>query len=115
MGETSSGSNLLRSINWQKIARQYTLEQIEWRFNPPTAAWWGGWWERLIRILKGLLKKTLKRAQLNFEEMSTILCDCEAVMNSRPLTYLSDETIEVITPNMFLRDIPEDGVPDGPY
>lgn len=58
------------------------------------------------------MKRTLRRAHLNFEEMATILCDCEAVMNSRPLTYLTDETFEVITPNVFLRDIQEDGIPD---
>jgi len=65
-------------------------------------------------VLWPLLKRTLKKAKLNFEEMTTILCDCEAVMNSRPLTYITDEAddMAVITPNMFLRDTKEDGIPD---
>ncbi|UYV82073.1 hypothetical protein LAZ67_21000672 [Cordylochernes scorpioides] len=25
---------------------------IQWRFDPPFAAWWGGWWKRLIRSMK---------------------------------------------------------------
>ena len=54
-------ANLLRKINWQKIQRYCSLSQIEWNFNPPSAAWWGGWWERLIRILKDLLRRTLRR------------------------------------------------------
>ncbi|GFS68812.1 uncharacterized protein TNCV_409001 [Trichonephila clavipes] len=37
----------------------------------PTTASWGGWWERLIRILKDLLKRVLGHARLNYEEMTT--------------------------------------------
>ena len=107
-------ANLLRKINWQKIQRYCSLSQIEWNFNPPSAAWWGGWWERLIRILKDLLRRTLRRTSLSYEEMNTVLCDCEAVMNSRPLTYMTEESTETmaITPDMFIRDVKEAGVPD---
>lgn len=31
--------NRLWSINWRKITQHCAFEQIEWRFNPPTAAW----------------------------------------------------------------------------
>lgn len=40
---------------------------------------------RLFRILKGLFKRMLGRASLNVEEVVTVLSDCEAVVNSRPL------------------------------
>lgn len=107
-------SNLLRKIDWRKISRHCAISKIEWHFNPPSAAWWGGWWERLIRLLKDILKRTLGRTSINYEEMYTVLCDCEAIINSRPLTYLTEETGEVaaITPAMFLQDIREEGVPD---
>lgn len=107
-------ANLLRSVNWKKISQYCTINEIEWRFNPPAAAWWGGWWERLVRLLKDLLKRTLGKASINYEEMNTVLCDCEAVINSRPLTYLTEETGEAaaITPAMFLQDIREEGIPD---
>lgn len=51
---------------------------------------------------------------MNYEEMVTVLCNCEAIMNSRPLTGLTEGTDEIaaITPAMFLRDVPESGVPD---
>lgn len=104
----------MRKINWNKILRYCSTNELEWRFNPLYAAssWWGGW-ERLIRLLKDLLKRTLRRTSLNYEE-STVLCDCEAVMNSRPLTYLTEEPDETltITPAMFIIDIRESGVPD---
>lgn len=106
--------NLLRNVNWKRISEYCTTNEVEWIFNPPLSPWWGGWWERLVGLLKDLLRRTLKKAYLNYEEMNTILCECEAIINSRPLTYMSEDSGDpvVITPTMFLRDIKEDGVPD---
>ncbi|KAJ8916963.1 hypothetical protein NQ315_008363 [Exocentrus adspersus] len=90
------------------------VQQIVWRFNPPSAPWWGGFWERLVGILKQLLRKVLGRASLNYEELLTVLCDCEAVINARPLTHVSDDPKDLIaiTPAMFLADQTEYGLPD---
>ncbi|UYV63874.1 hypothetical protein LAZ67_2005870 [Cordylochernes scorpioides] len=57
--------------------------------------------ERLIGLLKQLLRKILGQARLEFEELYTIICDTESLMNSRPLT-----------PALFLHDLKEIGVPD---
>ena len=56
--------NALKKIDFKRLAEKMTLEQIEWKFNPPSAPWWGGFWERLIGVLKRLLRRTLKRACL---------------------------------------------------
>lgn len=56
----------------------------------------------------------LGRASLDYESLATVLCDCESVINSRPLTCLSSDANELVplTPVTFLRDqIPGD-VPD---
>ena len=110
----TGASNLLRGINWNKIAEYSTVEKIEWRFNPLAAAWWGGWWERFVKSIKELLMQVLGRACLTFEDLSTTLCDCEAIINSRPITYLSEDPEELVplTPAMFLQDIQEVGLPD---
>lgn len=107
-------NNLLKDLNWNTISQYSCAQRIEWRFNPPTAAWWGGWWERLIGMLKNILRKVLGKACLTYEEMCTVLCDCENTLNSRPLTYLSDETndLKPLTPAMFLRDLKESETPD---
>ncbi|GFU32443.1 integrase catalytic domain-containing protein, partial [Trichonephila clavipes] len=78
--------------------------KILWKFIPPTAAWWGGWWERLVRTVKELLKRTLGRSVLTYDELYTVLCDCESIINCRPLTYVSENPEELIplTPSMFL-------------
>ncbi|GFV97737.1 DUF5641 domain-containing protein [Trichonephila clavipes] len=80
------------------------LQEIVWKFIPPTAAWWGGWWERLVRIIKELLRRSLGKSILSYEELSTVICDCEFLINSRPLTYISENPQELIplTPAMFL-------------
>ncbi|KAJ8968120.1 hypothetical protein NQ317_003181 [Molorchus minor] len=103
-----------KTIDWSKIEEYSVVERIKWKFNPPGAAWWGGWWERVIRILKNLLRRQLGKASISFEELYMIICDCEAVINSRPLTYISEtsEDLLTLTPAMFLQDIRENGVPD---
>ena len=40
----------------------------------------------------------MKNARLTYEEVSTILIEIENIMNSRPLTYMSEDAVEAITP-----------------
>lgn len=107
-------ANALEGLDWEKIIKEASIFQIEWHFNPPSAPWWGGWWERLVGILKTILRKILGKASLSYESLTTSLCDAEAIMNSRPLTYVSDdpEDLKPLTPAMFLQEIQEVGVPD---
>ncbi|XP_070518841.1 uncharacterized protein [Cardiocondyla obscurior] len=107
-------NNMLKDLNFEKLARTLAMEQIQWKFNPPAAAWWGGFWERLNRVLKQLLRRTLKKSCLDYEEMSTVLLDCETVINARPITFLSnsEQNISPITPSMFLQEIKDIGVLD---
>ncbi|GFX05368.1 integrase catalytic domain-containing protein [Trichonephila clavipes] len=44
--------NDLSKLNWSKIVEETRTPKILWKFIPPTAAWWGGWWERLVRTVK---------------------------------------------------------------
>ncbi|KAG8198525.1 hypothetical protein JTE90_017390 [Oedothorax gibbosus] len=107
-------ANCLRLLDWNKVIKHGAINNIHWKFNPPTAAWWGGWWKRLIRVMKDLLKRVLGRALLSQEEMFTVLCDCESLMNSRPLTYISENNKDPVplSPSMFLQDIQEWKTPD---
>ena len=84
--------NMLKSIDWNKVKKQVCFQEIEWRFSPPKAPWWGGFWERMIRSLKDLLRKVMGKAYLKLAELSTILCEAEAVLNARPLTYIAENT-----------------------
>ncbi|GFV48660.1 integrase catalytic domain-containing protein [Trichonephila clavipes] len=91
-----------------------SLPKDRWKFNPPSAAWWGGFWERMIQMLKQILRKMLGRASLYYEELNTVLCECEHVINSRPLTYISEDVNDLspLTPAMFLQEIETSDVTD---
>ena len=80
---------------------------IEWKFNLSRAPWWGGFFERLIGIMKNSLSKAIGRALLKFEELEDVLLDVESFMNNRPLCYIGGEFEQpVITPNLLLRGQP---------
>ncbi|GBN44209.1 hypothetical protein AVEN_32713-1, partial [Araneus ventricosus] len=76
-------------------------------FQSPAAPWYGGWWERMICLIKQLLREVLKRACVTYEEMVTLLCESESVVKGRPLTCLYNDPIELraIKPLDFIQDI----------
>ena len=64
---------------------------VSWKFITERASHHEGHWERVCRQLKEPLRKVLGKAFLNYTEMMTVLTDIEAIMNSRPLTYVGDD------------------------
>ena len=68
-----------------------TNRGITWRFNPPGAPWHGGFFERLVGLTKGTLRKALYRKSITEEELITVLSEVEQHLNNRPLTYIDDD------------------------
>ena len=64
--------------------------------------------------MKVVLRKVLGKASLTYGEMYTVLCDYEVTLNSRPLTYSSEQPsdLELLTPVMFLHDLRQSEMPD---
>ena len=75
-----------------------------WNFIPPKSPWWGGFWERQIKSIKNCLKKSLHFQKLTRTELETNLHEIEAIINSRPLTYISEDIRDKnpLTPAHFL-------------
>lgn len=72
------------------------------------------WILHLASVFKHILRKVLGRTSLDFKDLMTTLCGCEAVINSRPITYLSNDPNDLVplTPAMFLREQIESSVHD---
>ncbi|KRZ64335.1 hypothetical protein T08_6876, partial [Trichinella sp. T8] len=47
---------------------------IEWKYSTDRAPWCGGYWERLVRMMKNALRKVLGKALLRSWELHTVLC-----------------------------------------
>lgn len=73
---------------------------IKWNFILEKAPWWGGFYERMVQLVKRSLRKILGDARLNYEELMTVLTEVEGTLNSRPLTYIdSDVDDQPLTPS----------------
>ena len=64
---------------------------VTWKFIPKRAPWYGGFWERLIGLTKASLKKVLGRSYVSLLDLQTIIVEVEAILNDRPLTYVSPD------------------------
>ncbi|CAG2200066.1 unnamed protein product [Mytilus edulis] len=89
-------------------------EGIQWKFIVELAPWMGGFYERLIGIVKRCLRKTIGKICLTNEQFRTLLAESEAVVNSRPLVYIGDDINSniILTPAHFLTLNAKTGFPD---
>lgn len=86
--------------------QSYTSEQnIQWHFITTSAPWMGGFYERLVGLVKRSLRKTLGKSRVTQDQLTTVVTEIAAVLNTRPLVYLSDDinSGSVLSPQCFLR------------
>ena len=88
----------------QELTNIYGMTAPQWDYITPRSPWWGGYWERLVKSVKLAMKKTLGVSSITKGEMITLLVEIEACINSRPLFYVSDESVEykTLSPSHFL-------------
>ncbi|XP_058817840.1 uncharacterized protein LOC131681145 [Topomyia yanbarensis] len=91
--------------------------KINWKMIPPSAPHMGGIWEAGVKSAKSVLKRVCHTTTLNMVEFSTLLCQIEAVLNSRPLYAHSDDPAdpEPLTPGHFMIDRPLTSIPEPTY
>ena len=91
----------------EKISGFLTQQGIEWKLNLSCAPWWGGQFERLIRLLRGYLYKTIGNGLLSWMELQEVLLDVEVALNNRPLDYVEDDIqLPILTPSSLLHRQP---------
>lgn len=96
------------------IIDMVTHDNTEWHFIPPSSPHFGGLWEAGVKSLKHHLKRSIGTHKLTYEELSTLLTQIEACLNSRPLTQLTSDPddLAVLTPGHFLTGDALLAVPD---
>ena len=94
----------LSILDQAKVENFLTMKDIEWRFNLDLCPWMGGSWASLIKSIKHSLESITNGKTINEELLTTFLCEVESILNSRPLTSISDDIIDfaTLTPNHIL-------------
>lgn len=98
------------------LEHELSENRIDWTFNPPASAHFGGSWESMVKVIKNHLFKVVGQQILTYEELLTVLAQIEALVNSRPLTAMSSDPSEpaALTPAHFLHTVPLHSLP-APY
>lgn len=95
---------------------QDTMTNIgtKWKFSPPNSPHFAGISEAGVKSMKHHLRRVIGDSTLTYEEMTTLLHQIEACLNSRPLCPVSEDINDsmILTPRHFLIGREAVGVPD---
>ena len=100
----SAAEELRTLLESEDLKESFSRRGVTWRFIPKQAPWYGGFWERLIGLMKMSLKKVLGRANISLLMLETLATEIEALLNDQPLTYISTDVqdAEPLTPAHLL-------------
>ena len=104
---TGAEKELARGIaNWNAKIIDKTLSQkgTQWHFSPPLASHQSGVIERLVRSAKTVFYSVSVGKTLTDYSLWSLLVGVEMILNSRPLTAVSDDPrdLNILTPNSIL-------------
>ena len=87
-------SDNFKTFKSKEIRNFMRYLRVKWNFILEKSLWLGGFYERMVRIVKNALKKVVGRASLDRDQLNTVLIEIENIINSGPLTYISEEYFE---------------------
>ena len=95
---------MIKAVVEHRDVQEYlSTVSVRWVFNLEKAPWWGGMFERMIKSVKRCLTKVIGQAKFSLDELQTAVVEVEAIINSRPLSYVSsDDLEEPLTPSHLL-------------
>ena len=101
----------------QEITQCLLQRRVTWHHIPERAPHFGGLWESAVKAAKHCIKKTVGTTKLTFEELTTVACQAEACLNSRP--YLAQDSHDPegempLTSGHFLIGRPVEAYPEAP-
>jgi hypothetical protein len=107
---SDNGSNLVKyEKTIYNIAKKVTNEKdpfIKWKRIPAGAPWWGGFYERVVGMMKSILYRECRHMKVpSALHANHLIKHVQHCLNHRPLWGLTQDptSVNVITPMSFLR------------
>uniref|UniRef100_A0A914EKC3 Integrase catalytic domain-containing protein n=1 Tax=Acrobeloides nanus TaxID=290746 RepID=A0A914EKC3_9BILA len=91
--------------NFKLAMKSFAAENgIEWSRITTNSPWSGGVYEAIVKLTKNCLRRCIGRQLMDYNSFITLIAQTESVLNSRPLTYVSDtvDDCRVIRPIDFV-------------
>ena len=108
--------HFLKSTTPTSAVTQYLLShRTQWSMIPERSPHFWGLWEAAVKAAKHHIKRIVGPQKLTYEEFSTILCQVEACLNSRPLLAITShdtDGVSTLTPGHFLVGRPLTAYPE---
>ena len=82
--------SVLNEKDHNHIMNLCATQNLEWKFIPARSPHFGGLWESSVKSFKSHFKKVINDTALTYEEMLTLINQIEAILNSRPITPMSN-------------------------
>ena len=106
VGAENELREMINKINQSRMTNALCNYWIQWNFNPPSASHFVGVWERSIRSTrKNLISlMTEQVCKADDETLTTLFCEAENILNSRPLTATSNDPNDLhpLAPKMLI-------------
>jgi hypothetical protein len=103
--EIKNIEDLLRSQVHTDAEKNFlTNKGINWHFSPPRSSHFGDLWEAAVKSFIYHYYRVVGEKQFTFEELNTCTIEIEAILNSRPITLISEEPndLRALSPAHFL-------------
>ena len=105
-----NGKTFMAAASWlYKIMKEevfndfVTKHSIRWQFNLSRAPWCGRQFDRMVGLVKQFFYRTVRGANLKWDELQDVLLDCEIALNNHPLSYVEDDIqLPILKPNVMM-------------
>ena len=117
VGAATELKERLSILDQTNVETFLAMKDIDQRFNPPLCPWMGGSWKSLIISIKRSHESITNGKTITEELLTTLLCEVENILTSRPLTSISDDITdsETLTPSYILLGSSQPNIEPGNY